>query len=96
MKPLKSLKILLYKIFPSRMSKKGWKYNEFEWENWLITWGHLVISASINRNYQHQEHDFFFLPKKIIFSLCPMMKLYIWQGHCVKHTFLRRERHCLP
>jgi len=38
-------------------------------------------------NYQHQSHDFFFLHKICHLSMqCPLMKLYIWQGDCVKHT----------
>jgi hypothetical protein len=67
---LKKSKNIIIQNFPFK-NVKGWNYDEFEWENWLITWGHIVISASINRNDQHQEHDFFFLPKKYHIFIMP-------------------------
>jgi hypothetical protein len=88
---LKKSKNIIIQNFPFK-NVLGWKYDEFEWENWLITWGHLVIRASISRNDQHQEHDFFFLPKKIHIFIMPSDETIHMAGpSCETHLVTKGE-----
>ncbi len=87
----KKSKSIMIQKFPFK-NVKGWKYDEFELKIWLITWGHLVISTSINRNYQHQEHDFFFVPKRHHIFITPSDETIHMAGpSCETHLVAKGE-----